>query len=367
MPTTFAVADVAVSDERLDLVSIPEAIHVLTSDERQVTVDLPDGGMTCKMERAPLIPCEAWSKSEGGVCSIGIHPFVAATQLAFDRHLPLVLSPDHLWLVLAQGFAQHVRMHAEELRPRLVSHQGRARIDVRRDDFVKGSETNPWPEVFDEFANKLREHIGKRHDLIVADFSTTGPLERAVSQLVLMDAMEKYFEYAFHSMCGIPSITLLGTPEDWRSVRTRAQVFREFELDFWIDPLLPILDAFVDASEGRVDTGFWNSMYKLKNASGGPYVTGWMQALFPYLVDKSSESGLRLNTNLAAWAEGMESPFGGGPLTSDFPCSLSSVPFVWHYLIEKFDMEFLGGFVGVGQDTASPSISPHIAWAVREA
>jgi len=162
---------------------------------------------------------------------------------------------------------------------------------------------------------------------------------------------------------------LLGTPEDWRSVRTRAQVFREFDLDFWIDPLMPILDAFVSASEGRVDKPFWNSMYKLKNASGGPYVTGWMQALFPYLVEQTAgqTSNRKRNPYLDSWAKGLESPFGGGPLTTDFPCALSSVPFVWHYLLQRFDMEFLGGFVGVGQDPSSLAVSPRIAWAVREA
>jgi Domain of unknown function (DUF4419) len=35
-----------------------------------------------------------------------------------------VLSPDAVWLTIAQGVAQHVRMNAEELRPRLVNHGG---------------------------------------------------------------------------------------------------------------------------------------------------------------------------------------------------------------------------------------------------
>ena len=43
-------------------------------------------------------------------------------------------------------------------------HRGRVQIDVRRDDFVKGSPENPWPEVFAEFSTKVRDHVGPTLD-----------------------------------------------------------------------------------------------------------------------------------------------------------------------------------------------------------
>src|SRR5512138_81120 len=55
----------------------------------------------------------------------GVHPLLGAVGRAFAEHRPLVLSPDAVWLTIAQGVATHVRLHAEELRPRLVGHQGR--------------------------------------------------------------------------------------------------------------------------------------------------------------------------------------------------------------------------------------------------
>src|SRR5262252_1347464 len=58
------------------------------------------------------------------------HPLLAAVGLAFAQHRPLVLSPDAVWLTIAQGVAQHVRLHAEALRPRLVRHDGRAHLTV---------------------------------------------------------------------------------------------------------------------------------------------------------------------------------------------------------------------------------------------
>ena len=58
------------------------------------------------------------------------HPLLAAVGMAFAQHRPLVLSPDAVWLTIAQGVAQHVRLHAEALRSRLVRHTGRERLTI---------------------------------------------------------------------------------------------------------------------------------------------------------------------------------------------------------------------------------------------
>src|SRR6185437_10997861 len=80
----------------------------------------------------------------------GLHGFVATAHVAFDRHHPLVLSPDDVWLCLAQGLATHIGEHAEALRSRLVRHEGKVKLTVRRDGFVKGSPSNDWPGMFAE-------------------------------------------------------------------------------------------------------------------------------------------------------------------------------------------------------------------------
>jgi hypothetical protein len=50
-----------------------------------------------------------------------------------------------------------------------------------------------------------------------------------------------------------------------------------------------------------------------------------------------------------------------------FPSGLSNAPFHWDYLDRNFEMEFLGGFVGVAQDQETLTLRPEIGWAVREA
>jgi hypothetical protein len=49
-----------------------------------------------------------------------VHPFAAAVYCAFVQHRPLILTPDVVWLTIAQGFAQHVNTHSARFRRRLV-------------------------------------------------------------------------------------------------------------------------------------------------------------------------------------------------------------------------------------------------------
>ena len=305
-----------------------------------------------------------------------------------------------IWLMICQGVSYHINAHAEVLRPRLVVHQGQATLAVRRDDFVKGSPENPLPEVFSEFSAQIRRHVGPAIDRFLPDFTTTGPTERAAAEVVLLEAVRSYFAYDLQSLCGIPAVTLEGTPEDWRAVAERAKSFADLGLDWWLDPLAPVLDQFTRASRGEVDRPFWRSMYKLNDESGGPKLTGWVLTLFPYLKDRRTGQATRRNPWLTEdsqrvqfdvideididddeididddesdldgddLTEGEPSYEPDGPTMDQIPSGLSRAPFRWFYLDKTFDMEFLGGFVGVAQDPETLTLRPEIGWAVREA
>jgi hypothetical protein len=327
----------------------------------------------------PARPVEACSRYHGRlVAAVHLHPVVAAIDLAYSDHRPLVLSPDVVWLMLAQGLANHVNANAEVLRPQFVEHAGKAVISVRRDDFVKGSPENPWPEVFDEFTFRIREHVGAAtHDLLLPTFSTTGPTERAAAQVVLLDAMQSYFSYEFHSACGIPQIVLEGTADDWARVAERTRGLARFGLDWWIGPLSPILNEFVSAAQGQANPGFWRSIYKVEGGSGGPYISGWITGFFPYFKDWETGLAKRRNPYFAEGGKHLPrllypppsdgSGFGYGPTTEAFPAGLARAPFLWNYLDQQFQMEFLGGFVGVRQEAETLRLRPEIGWAIRDA
>jgi hypothetical protein len=309
------------------------------------------------------------------VAGVSNHPVITALYDAFTQHRPLCLSPDMIWLLICQGVAHQVNVQAENLRPRFVRHQGKARIELRRDDFIKGSPENPWGEVINEFSLRVREHIGPAHDLFVPRFSTTTPTERIAAEIVLLDAVQSYFEYVLHSRCGIPAITLEGTVEDWQDLADRVEAFAQFDLEWWLTPLQPILQEFVATARGDVRRAFWESIYKFGSFSGGAAITGWIAAFFPYFKDQQgnatevnpwlAEGGAKLKRLLAGdWDR--ERFYLGGPSPGAFPSGLARAGFVWNYLGQRFDMELLGGFVGVAQDSTSLALRPEIGWAIRQ-
>lgn len=341
-PRTFAVSDVSVARHPHKTVAQKHLLERVT------------GGRV-----------EACSGIASQVLSLGPgNQLQKAAGIAFTDHYPLALSPDAIWLAVAQGFASHVNKNAEALRPVFVRHAGRFQITVRRDEFRHGSPDNEWPRVFGEFSKGIRDTIGKPlHGILASDFTTTGAVERAASEVVLMGAMRNYFDYHVRTMCGIPSVRLSGSVDDWEKVLGKAIALRkifgvvpeELRPEFWFGPLLQVLEGFVQAARGDVDVAWWRSMYKFDDSSGGPYVSGWLTWLFPYL-----ERGEQ-NQYVGKLVQGPFAGLGDG----DFPSSISRVPFVWDYFGKQLRYEFLAGHTGVVQDPRSLEVRPILGWAVR--
>jgi Domain of unknown function (DUF4419) len=355
--TTFAVDDVPVGTE------------LLATERLKVSVE--------KLLGTPVEACDRYAADV--VEQPGFHTLVAAADLAYQGHFPLVLTPDLIWLTIAQGFARHVANNAEQLRSRIVPHEGKATLEVRRDDFVRRSPENPWAEVWPAFCDQIREHLGaEAHSLIVCDFSTTGPTERAASEVVLMDAVQSYFEYSFASLCGIPAVTLEGTVGDWETIRERVGRLGEFDLKWWTDEVEPIIDEMVKAAKGSPTPAFWKGLYKEDNGSGGPYVSGWLVRLLPYLKEREFVCKVPNDYRtgrFTPWRTDLRNfmlerpPDEGGIMYGmkhdQLPSSVSAVPFAWNYHGEILDYQFLAGVMAVTQDTATRAIRPRIGWAVR--
>ena len=77
------------------------------------------------------------------------------------------------------------------------------------------SEQANWPKLIDGFASQIDKYTkGDIAKTITADFTTTSPAEKVTSQITLMESVKSYFEYiVIYISCGIPNITLKGTPE----------------------------------------------------------------------------------------------------------------------------------------------------------
>lgn len=293
--------------------------------------------------------------------SNGLNPLIECLNHAYDHHLPVVLSPDVIWACIGQGLAAHIKGNAERVRHQFVQHEGKEHIKIQRDEFVKSSPDNDWPGCFNEFGRQLKGFIGDKYELFVSNFDTSGPVERAVSEITLMDAMSEYFSYGVRTCCGFPRFTLTGHQDDWKEIQARVRRFREIdpELAFWFDHLDPVLDELVKASDDRPDKNLWSNFYKVSGGSGGPFVSGWINTLFPYMA-RGVNPDLDWTRNVSRMMS------GGNP--ADYPRGLSEVPVEWKYYDNTFDMKFVGGMIGTSENVDDDNaLQPEFGWCVYDA
>ena len=303
---------------------------------------------------------------------------IAALHLCWSNHYPLVLTPDIIWLAIAQGFAHHVNANAEKLRDRFVEHEGKKTLTVTRSDLVKGSPQNPWPAVFDEFSEQIRRNVGdKVHGMLTPSFSTTTPVEKAASQVVLMNSFKAYFNYMIRCICGIPAITLQGTVRDWETLKEKASSLCEYDLNWWVDAMIPVLDQFIEAASGKVNRDFWRKIYHQHGGRNayrpGPYVSGWILSFFPYYESwKNNSHVLVRNEYLNMWNEVEPTEHNDedqrGLTHRQFLGGVVSAPFTWVDVPRKCEylMHFYAGFMVVSQDPESKALRPEIGWAVAD-
>lgn len=85
----------------------------------------------------PLLACSHDESSEVILAAgAATHGLVNAVYVAFSQHRPLVLTPDAIWMTLAQGFAHHITNHAEALRSSVVQHKGKISLEATTEELL---------------------------------------------------------------------------------------------------------------------------------------------------------------------------------------------------------------------------------------
>ncbi len=178
--------------------------------------------------------------------------------------------------------------------------------------------------------------------------STSTVTTQAAMEIALLDVVQKYFDYTLMTLCGIPSITLLGTVDDWKNLKSLVSYLGQFDFEWYTDKLLPIMDEFIATAEGNPRKDFWAEMVRTHNhGSGCPKYFGWIKYLFAY------NGKTRYEHTEKSYIE-----------TQNISSGLSSVPFKWNYLGRIFDMKFLSGFFVLSVNERG-EVYPEIGWVVQ--
>ena len=293
---------------------------------------------------------------------------------AFSNHRPVVLSPDVIWLIISQQFAHYVNENAEQMRDLIVSHDGIQTLTVKT-YFDLLSDKVDWAGLLDGLNDQIRQNTKDGiADVITASFSTTGINERIASQATLMETVKNYFEYIMElTGCGIPSITLIGTSDDWTAVLEKTQKLSKYGMEWWTAELEPILKQFISASQGNPDLKFWQNIVKtlrpdeIRGRTPTCFLPlkgdtiyeptsfdGWFLKFMPF--DQNGRTPDRVYADHEMLPEYVKVEFKY-VITDDTP---------QHDILGEYQMELVAGIIGCREDPATGALVPTIGWMVRK-
>lgn len=329
------------------------------------------------------------------------NPFIKMCFVGFSAHRPITLTPDLLWHYIRNAVAVHVNKNSEELRKVFVNHEGKMTLTVRRDDFVVGQD-NDWPGVFQEFRQLVEENLNESAKPVISErFSTTTKTIHDISCISLMDVVQSYFSYKLYTLCGIPSVTLLGELNDWMKLKEAAEnllnMFQDMpngtNLEWWRNGLVSVLEKLIQCYQNPGDHSLEDWMarifkYNREFGSGAVnYITGWVNVFFPYIgaernpfahissypkLERHVEThNYEPNDTPALWKDEYIDNHFKKLEAGDFPLGLSQAPFTWEYYDQAMKMDLVGGPCCVTEQvldegSAAPIGSLHVnhGWAV---
>ena len=283
---------------------------------------------------------------------------------AYKNHYPITVTPDMIWILILQGFSRFMEKYENLVRERFVNFTGKKDLKVERLDYSPQSATKEvWDGIIKEFVEKIGKNVGQETiDNLECNFSTTTQVAQVTSQVSIMSAMKQYFTYkVLMAGCGISSITLEGSLQDWEKIKSKLEFLSTKALKWWTKHLIPIIDNIIATkkyynSKGKLSKElieFWKGMIRLKG-KGDMYdphmVNGWIVKFIPNLSNEKPE----------IYEEIYE---------TNVPDQIISCPMelTWLSLTGKkidYSCSLFSGFYGMVQDKETFNVRPVIGYVI---
>lgn len=189
--------------------------------------------------------------------------FVGTVIKAYNDHHNLVLRPDDVWIAIQVQFSFYLNKYAEQLRSKFVRHEGQKELVVNMGGTMRHGDYGLFTQ---RMVETIDSHLvdDQVKDWMMSCFSTTEPVDKIVAAVLVMSSMQQYFKYTCCFECGIPSVKLLGTVDDWKLLRTKVERLIHYDVQghmtWWRDQLLPIMDEFILSVQGKPNLDFWDKI-----------------------------------------------------------------------------------------------------------
>jgi len=282
---------------------------------------------------------------------------------AYKNHFPITVSPDMIWLLILQGYSKFMDKYSELVREKYVNFNGQKTIKIDRMGlFVHSFSEEDWNGIIDECVEQIGEYVGEEIiSNLESDFSTTNAVTLLVSQTSIMSAMKHYFKYEVPcGGCGISSIILEGSLEDWNKIKSKLKYLSKFALNWWTKHLIPIIDNIIKTKKyysqnNKIDNeliDFWKKMIRIKDKNNiyePDIINGWIIKFIPDLNGEHPKLYEELHE-------------------MSVPDQIISCPLklVEYNTLNKviYNCDIASGFFGMTQDKKSLAVKPVIGCAI---
>jgi hypothetical protein len=189
--------------------------------------------------------------------------FIRGAVEAWAQHQHFVLRPEEVWFEVLTQMNLYMSAHSEKIRGLFVEHEdGKEKIVV---------EGNSWDNLLVGFGDEMDKRVKTKwlKDWIMPGFSTSTPKDEVTATVFMMGLMKQFFDFEGWVVCGIPSVTLLGTRDDWVKLEAKLDYLKEFGQDpeLFAEMLRPIMKRFVsswDDAHAQETKLFWEQIVRAK-------------------------------------------------------------------------------------------------------
>ena len=285
---------------------------------------------------------------------------------AYKNHYPITITPDMIWLLILQGFSRFMEKFGNTVRDKFVNFGDKKDLKVERLEYTPYDATKEvWDGIIGEYVQKIGENVGKEVvQNLECNFSTTNPITKVTSQVTIMSSMKDFFEYKLlMAGCGISSITLEGSEEDWKKIKSKLEFLSHKGLHWWTQHLIPIINNILYTKKyysyknklSDYLISFWKGMIRLRRRGMEHYdphmINGWIIKFIPNLENEKPTLYKEINE-------------------TDVPDQIINCPLELTWLIlplkKKIDFKctLVSGFFGMDQDQNSFNVRPVIGYAI---
>ncbi len=260
-----------------------------------------------------------------------ISRFLLPIALAYAGHLRVRLTIDDFMHVITSALCIQVATNPEKYRSLFTDI-----VDPDHNVTIAGSldNINAADRCIAKFDTALeRLMTTTRYNLHKHNFMTTNSLDDSSGCITNLRMLDQYFNYTIDATCGIKEIILVGHVECWQRLSRLVSTLDKYDLPMMKQALGFVCSKILDAHGGKTDPEFWRSMFVVRptvnndqnNMSGTNVVHGWINTLFPFVLD--SNSAYVPNTLNWSWKQSLDLDLPGIPLDR-FPTTICEIDVV---------------------------------------